>query len=110
MLKLARKLNVDRRILKCDFVRYTQQSVSIVNRENKEIYIITPREDSVFSLKDSYLEKETDVKCNAGDNDPYVDGARIRFLNLGPTALFGKYKLTISSVTEIETINDARTA
>ena len=47
-------------------------------------------------MLNSYLELNFDV-IHAGTNDRYVDGNKIRLVNLGPTALFSKYKLTTSS-------------
>ena len=61
MFKLSEKLETDKRILKCDFVRYSPSEISTINTANSQFYIIIPREDSVISLSNSYLELNFDV-------------------------------------------------
>ena len=46
-----------------------------------------PREDSVISLLNSYLELNFDVLLAASGNR-YADGDNIRLVNLGPTSFF----------------------
>ena len=65
-----------------------------------------PREDSVISLLNNYLDLNFDV-LGADNNNRYVDGNDIRLVNLGPIALFSNYKLTTSSGKHLEDINHA---
>ena len=46
-----------------------------------------PREDSVISLLNSYLDLDFDV-LHAATNNRYVDGNDRRLVNLGPIAFF----------------------
>ena len=50
MFKLSEKYEIDGRILKCDFIRYSPSETSTINTPNSPIYINIPREDSVISL------------------------------------------------------------
>ena len=47
MFKLNENYEVDRRILKCDHIRYSPAETSTINTPNSQIYINIPREDSV---------------------------------------------------------------
>ena len=91
MFKLREKYEIDRRILKFDYIRYSSSEVSTLNTPNSKIYINKPREDSVISLLNSYLELNLDVLKAAASNR-YADTDDIRLINLGPIALFSKYK------------------
>ena len=53
-----------------------------------------------------YLELNFNV-LHAATNNSYVDGNDIRLVNLGPIALFSKYKLTTSSGKHLENIDHA---
>ena len=55
MFNLCEKYEVDRRILKCDYIRYSPSDISIINTANSQIYINIPREDSLISFLNSYL-------------------------------------------------------
>ena len=57
MLKLNENYEVDRRILKCDFIPDLPSETTIIYTANSQIYINTAREDSVISLMNKYLEK-----------------------------------------------------
>ena len=83
MLKLSENYEVDQKFLKCDYIRYSPAEISTINAANSQIYINTPREDSVISLLDSYLELNFDVLQAVTDNR-YVDANDIRLVNLGP--------------------------
>ena len=48
--KLSEKNHIDRRILKCDYIRYRPSEISTINTDNSQIYINKPREDSLISL------------------------------------------------------------
>ena len=106
MFKLSENYEVDRRILKCDYIRYSPAEISTINTANSQIYINIPREDSVISLLNSYIELNFDV-LRVDNSNRYVDANDIRLVNLGPIALFSNYKLTTSSGKHLEEINHA---
>ena len=56
MFKLSERYEVDRKILKCDYIRYSPSEISTINTPKSQIYINIPREDSVISLFNSYFE------------------------------------------------------
>ena len=99
MFKLSEKYLINRDITKCDYIRYSPSEISTKNTANSQVYINIPREDSVISLLNSYLELNFDV-LHAATNNRYVDGNDIRLVNLGPIALFSYYKLTNSSLVQ----------
>ena len=106
MFKLSEKYEINRDILKFDYIRYSPSEISTINTANSQVYINIPREDSVISLLNSYLELNFDV-LHAGTNNRYADGNDIRFVNLGPIGLFSTYKLTSSSGKHLENIYHA---
>ena len=56
MFKLNENYEVDRRLLKCDYIRFSPAESSTVNTPISRIYINIPREDSVLSLLNCYLD------------------------------------------------------
>ena len=106
MFKLSENYEIDRRILKCDYIRYSPAEISTINTANSQIYINIRREDSVISLLNSYLELSFDV-LRVDNSNRYVDANDIRLVNLGPIALFSNYKLTTSSGKHLEEISHA---
>ena len=106
MFKLSEKYEVDRKILKCDYIRYSPAEICTKNTASSQVYITIPREDSVISLLNSYLELNFDVSQAATDNR-YVDNDDIKLVNLGPIALFSNYKLTTLSGKHLEEISHA---
>ena len=106
MFKLGENYEIDRRILKCDYIRYSPSEISTINTPSSQIYINIPREDSVISLLNSYIEINFDVLHGAANNR-YIDAIDIRLVNLGPVALFSNYKLTTSSGKHLEEISQA---
>ena len=106
MFKLNENYEVDRRILKCDYIRYSPAETSTINTPNSQIYINIPREDSVISLLNSYLDLNFEV-IKKNDNSRYGNGNDIRLVNLGPIALFSNFKLTTSSGKHLEDIGHA---
>ena len=56
MFKLKENHEIDRRILKYDFFRYSPAETSTINTPSSQIDINIPREDSVISLLSSYLD------------------------------------------------------
>ena len=106
MLKLNDKYEIFRDISKKDYRRYSPSEISTINTANSQTYINIPREDSVISLLNSYLELRFDV-LHAATNNKYADGNDIRLVNLGPIALFSNFKLTTSSGKHLENIDHA---
>ena len=106
MFKLSEKYEINRDILKCDYIRYSPSEISTINTANSQVYINIPREDSVISLLNSYLELNFD-DLHAGTNNRYADGNVIRLVNLGPIGMFSNYKLTSSSEKHLENIDHA---
>ena len=106
MFKLIENYEVDRKILKCDYIRYSPAETSTKNTPNSQIYINIPREDSVISFLNSYLDLSFEV-IKKDDNSRYANGNDIRLVNLGPVALFSNFKLTTSSGKHLEDISHA---
>ena len=104
MFKLNENYLIDRRILKCDHIRYSPAEISTIATPNSQIYINIPREDSVISLLYSYLDLNFEAVKRA-DNSRYANGNDIRLVNLGPIALFSNFKLTTSSGNHLEDIS-----
>ena len=105
MFKLSEKYEINRDILKCDYIRYSPSEISTINTANSQVYINIPREDSVISLLNSYLELNFDVLHADAPNNRYADGDDIRLVNLGSIGLFSNYKLTTSSGKHLENID-----
>ena len=61
MFKLSENYEVHRKFLKCDYIRYSSAEKSTINTANSQIYINIPREHSVISLLNSYIELSFDV-------------------------------------------------
>ena len=106
MFKLSEKYEINRDILKCDYIRYSPSEINTINTANSQVYINIPREDSVISLLNSYLELNFDV-LHVRTNNRYANDNDIRLVNLGPIALFSNYKLTTSSGKHLENIDHA---
>ena len=58
-------------------------------------------------MKDSNLDLDFNISHKAGPHARSADNDHIKFVNLGPTALFNKYRLTSSSGKEIEDVDNA---
>ena len=99
MFKLNENYEVDKKVLKCDYICYSPAETSTKNTPNSQIYINIPREDSVISFLNSYLRFEVIKK---DDNSRYANGNDIRLVNLGPIALFSNFKLSTSSGKHLE--------
>ena len=61
-----------------------------------------PREDSAISSKGSYLDLDFNGTPKFGGHARFANGGYLRLVNLGPIAFFNKYRLTSSSLKEIE--------
>ena len=106
MFKLNESYEIDRRILKCDYIRYAPAETSTINTCNSQIYINIPREDFVISLLNSYNDLNFEV-IKKTDDSRYGNGNDIRLVNLGPIALFSNFKLTTSSGKHLQDISHA---
>ena len=73
MFKPNEKHDVDRDILKCDYVRYSPSELSTTNTANSQSYINQPREDAVSSLLKSFLYSKFDVLHAANPDNRYTD-------------------------------------
>ena len=104
MFKLGEKYQIHRRILKCDYIRYSPSEISTINTANSQVYFNIPREDSLISLLKSYLDLNFDV-LNAANNNRYVDTDDIWLINLASIALFSNFKLTNISGKHLENID-----
>ena len=106
MFKLSEKYEINREILKCDYIRYSPSEIGTINTANSQVYINIPRENSVNSLLNSYLQLNFDV-LRADNSNRFLDGNDIRLVNLGPIGLFSNYMLTTSSGKHLENIDHA---
>ena len=106
MFKLSERHHVNRDILKCDYIRFSPSETSTINTPNSQIYINIPREGSVISLLNSYLDLNFEVIKKA-DDSRYANGSDILLINLGPIALFSNFNLTTSSGKHLEDISHA---
>ena len=106
MFKLNEIYQVDRRILKCDYIRYSPAETSTINTPNSQTYINIHREDSVIALLNTSLDLNFEVVKRAV-NSRYANGNDIRLVNLGPIALFSNFKLTTSNEKHLEDISHA---
>ena len=80
--------------------------MSTVNNPNTQIYINIPRQDSVISLLNGYIELNFEV-IKKTDGSRYVNGNDIRLVILGPIALFTNFNLSTSSGKHLEDISRA---
>ena len=96
MFKQNENYEVDNKILKCDYIRHWPAETSKLSTSNSQIDINIPREVSLISLLDSYLQIIFEVIKKA-DNSGYGDGNDKTLVNLGRIALFRFFKLTTSS-------------
>ena len=80
--------------------------MSTMNTANSQILMNTPREDSVVSTLNSYLDSGF-VVLHAACNDRYEDKNDIRLAIFGPIALLSSYNLTTKSGKHLEDINRA---
>ena len=106
MFKLNENYEIDRRILKCDYIRYSPAEISTINTPNSQNYINIPRKDSVIFLLNSYLDLNFEA-IKKTDDSRYGNGNDIRIVNLGPIAMFSNFKLTTSTGKHLEHISHA---
>ena len=48
MFKLSENYEIDRKILKCDYIQYSPAEISTIITANSQVYINIPRDDSVI--------------------------------------------------------------
>ena len=106
MFKLSEKYQIDRRNLKCDYIRYSPSEISTINTANSEIYINIPREDSFIFLLKRYFDLNFDV-LHAATTNRHVDNNDIWLINPAAIALFSNFKLISSSRKHLEKIDHA---
>ena len=82
-------------ILKSDDIRYSRSEVSTINTVNSQMYFEKPREVSVISLFNIYLDWNFDA-INYASGIIYAEKNDIRLVNSGPIALFREIKLKTS--------------
>ena len=71
----------DRKILKCDYIRYSPSEISTRSTAKSQIYINIPRKDSVISMLISYLELKFDG-LHAASGNRYVDNNDINHYSI----------------------------
>ena len=101
-----KKNEIDRGILKYTYIRYSPSENSTINTPNSQVFINLPREYSVISLLNSYIDINFDV-IRAATGNRYADADSIRLVNLGPIALISIYKLPTGSGKKMEEISHA---
>ena len=106
MSKLCEKYQIAKKILKCDYNRYSPSEISTINTANSQICINIPREIFFISLLKRYVDLNFDV-LHAASNNTYVDGDDIWLINLAIVAFFSYFKLTTSSGKLLEKIDHA---
>ena len=107
MFKLKKNYWVDRRSLKCDYVRCSPAEKNRINTANSQTLINIPIEASVVSLINSYLGVNLEVIKKA-DNSRNADGNDIRVDILIPIASFNNYKFATSSRKHLEGFSHAQ--
>ena len=85
MFKLNEKYEINWNISICDYIRYSPSKISTIKTPISQIYVNIPREDSVMSLLNSYLELSFGV-LHAATGNRLVDIFDIRLAFLGPIA------------------------
>ena len=106
MFKLNENYEVDRRILKCDYIRYSPSKTSTRNTPDSQKNFHIPRGEPVNSFLGSLVRLSFDV-LHAVTNNRYIDGDDIRLVNEGLFALFSNCKLQSSTGKHIEENNHA---
>ena len=101
MFTLNERYEINRTILKCDYIRFSPSDISTINTPKSQKCNNILREDFVISLLKSYLEIIFYV-LQAATVNRYADNNDIRLVILGPIAFFSKYKLAIFSVKHLE--------
>ena len=85
MFKLNENYDVDRRILKCDFIRHSPAETSTLNTPNSQINVNLPSDDSVISSLYSYLDLNIEI-IRTSENSRYANGNDKQLFYIGPIA------------------------
>ena len=80
--------------------------MSTISSANSQTYVNIPREDSVVSLLNSFVDLNIEV-IKTADKSRYANDNFIKLNNLGPIHLSNNSKLTTSSVIYLEDISHA---
>ena len=73
MIKLNEIYEVDRKISKRDYIRYSPALTSTINAPNIQISLIIPSEGGVISLLNNYFDSNFEVMKKT-DNSRYANG------------------------------------
>ena len=97
MFQLNGTFEMDRRFVKRDYIRFSPAETStVINTPNSQKYISIPRDDSVVSLLNRYLDLNFEVIKKA-DNSRYANGSDILLVTLETRAIFSNFDLATSS-------------
>ena len=108
MFRLNGKYEIIRKILNCDYKRYSPSEISTITTPISQIYITILKEVSVISLFNKCIDLDFDV-VHAATNNRYEDGNDIKLVKIGPIVLVSNYKLTTSSRKHPEYISHTHT-
>ena len=104
MFELSDNYEVDRKILKYDYIRCSLAGTSTIITPNSHKGINIPREGYVLSMLNRFLDFNFEVMKTAGDSR-FANGDDRWLVTSGPIALFSIFKLTTSSGKHIKDIN-----
>ena len=110
MFKLNEIYEVDRKNLKCDYLRYSPAEISTINTPDSQTFINTPKKDSVFSLLSIFFEKKFGIIKKTDNSRCAANGNDMRLVNLGPIGFLNNFKLTTSSGKHLEDISHSHIA
>ena len=106
MFKLNENYELDRKILKCDNIRYSTTETSTLKTPNSQLYVNKSREHSVVSVLNSYLDLNFEV-IRTTDISRYANGNDIQLVNRGLIVSLSVFNLTTSSGKHYECISQA---
>ena len=106
MFKLHENYEVDRRILKFEYIHHSPAKTSTIITLSSQTFIVIPREDSLISLLNSSLDLNFEV-IKKIDKSRNGNGSDIQLFTLGPIALFSNFILTTNSGKHLEVITQA---
>ena len=106
MFKLDDIYEFDRKTLSYDYMRYSPAKTALKNTPKMQVYIKTPREDSVVSLINSFPKLNFEV-IEKAYNFRYGNGNDEKFVSLESIALFSNFRLTASSGKHLEDVGHA---
>ena len=107
MVKKGKKIEVDRSVFKCDYIRNTPTSLFKADTTNLPIFTYIWREDSVISLKDIIIELDYTLTENSNNHADYVHADEKRLFKSAPNVLFSLSNWITSTGKVLERINYA---